>query len=218
MPPASPSSAWACVRRPPNGGSWWRKAPRSWCRANGGSRSFPAPRSWSRCSASICSATGCATSSIRNGAPEAAMTEAVPLLDVADLTVEFTTRRGIVRAVEHVDVRIAKGETVGIVGESGSRKSVTSYAVMRILDRAGRIAAAAVHSTALDVPAASEDQMRNLRGREISMTFQNPCAALHPIRKGGHQVEHLLKQHSQADSAALAEKAVEMLDQVRIER
>jgi len=64
------------------------------------------------------------------------MTEAVPLLDVADLTVEFTTRRGIVRAVEHVDVRIAKGETVGIVGESGSGKSVTSYAVMRILDRA----------------------------------------------------------------------------------
>jgi len=146
------------------------------------------------------------------------MTEAVPLLDVADLTVEFSTRRGIVRAVEHVDVRIAKGETVGIVGESGSGKSVTSYAVMRILDRAGRIAAGAVHFTGLDVRAASEDQMRNLRGREMSMIFQNPRAALNPIRKVGRQIEDVLEQHSQVDSSALTNKAIEMLDQVRIAR
>ena len=146
------------------------------------------------------------------------MTEAVPLLDVADLTVEFSTRRGIVRAVEHVDVRIAKGETVGIVGESGSGKSVTSYAVMRILDRAGRIAAGAVHFTGLDVRAASEDQMRNLRGREMSMIFQNPRAALNPIRKVGRQIEDVLVQHSQVDSSALTDKAIEMLDQVRIAR
>jgi len=146
------------------------------------------------------------------------MTEAVPLLDVADLTVEFSTRRGIVRAVEHVDVRIAKGETVGIVGESGSGKSVTSYAVMRILDRAGRIAAGAVHFTGLDVRAASEDQMRNLRGREMSMIFQNPRAALNPIRKVGRQIEDVLEQHSQVDSSALTDKAIEILDQVRIAR
>ena len=146
------------------------------------------------------------------------MSEAVPLLDVADLTVEFSTRRGIVRAVEHVDVRIAKGETVGIVGESGSGKSVTSYAVMRILDRAGRIAAGAVHFTGLDVRAASEDQMRNLRGREMSMIFQNPRAALNPIRKVGRQIEDVLEQHSQVDSSALTDKAIEMLDQVRIAR
>ncbi len=63
-----------------------------------------------------------------------------PLLDVNDLTVEFATRRGIVRAVQHVNVSVAKGETLAIVGESGSGKSVTSYAVMRILDRAGKIA------------------------------------------------------------------------------
>jgi peptide/nickel transport system ATP-binding protein len=146
------------------------------------------------------------------------MTETVPLLDVADLTVEFSTRRGIVRAVEHVDVRIAKGETVGIVGESGSGKSVTSYAVMRILDRAGRITAGAVHFTGLDVRAASEDQMRNLRGREMSMIFQNPRAALNPIRKVGRQIEDVLEQHSQVDSSALTDKAIEILDQVRIAR
>src|SRR5258707_13702980 len=104
------------------------------------------------------------------------MTESVPLVDISDLTVEFSTRRGIVRAVQHVNVKIAKGETVGIVGESGSGKSVTSYAVMRILDRAGRIAEGAVHFTGLDIRAASEDQMRSLRGRERSIIFQNPRA------------------------------------------
>src|SRR5262249_30440614 len=144
------------------------------------------------------------------------MAEAVPLLDVRDLTVEFSTRRGVVRAVEHVGISIGKGETVGIVGESGSGKSVTSYAVMRILDRAGKIAEGVVHFTGLDLRAASEDEMRDLRGREISMIFQNPRAALNPIRKVGRQIEDVLKQHAQVDSAALADKAVEMLDQVRI--
>src|SRR3954453_1359348 len=146
------------------------------------------------------------------------MTEPVPLLDVSDLTVEFSTRRGIVRAVQHVNVKIAKGETVGIVGESGSGKSVTSYAVMRILDRAGRIAEGAVQFTGLDIRAASEDQMRSLRGREMSMIFQNPRAALNPIRKVGHQIEDVLEQHSQADSSAVTDKAIEILDQVRIAR
>jgi peptide/nickel transport system ATP-binding protein len=146
------------------------------------------------------------------------VSETVPLLEVADLTVEFTTRRGVVRAVEHVDVRVAKGETVGIVGESGSGKSVTSYAVMRILDRAGRIAQGGVRFTGLDVRAASEDQMRDLRGREMSMIFQNPRAALNPIRKIGRQIEDVLEQHSQADSAVLTDRAIEMLDQVRIAR
>src|SRR4051812_31452255 len=146
------------------------------------------------------------------------MTEPVPLLDVSDLTVEFSTRRGIVRAVQHVNVKIAKGETVGIVGESGSGKSVTSYAVMRILDRAGRIAEGAVHFTGLDIRAASEDQMRSLRGREMSMIFQNPRAALNPIRKVGHQIEDVLEKHSQADSSAVTDKAIEILDQVRIAR
>ena len=146
------------------------------------------------------------------------MTQALPLLDVSDLTVEFSTRRGVVRAVKHMNVSVAKGETVGIVGESGSGKSVTSYAVMRILDRAGRIAEGAVHFSGVDLTAATEDDMRNLRGREISMVFQNPRAALNPIRKVGHQIEDVLRQHAQVDSAALADKAVEMLEQVRIAR
>ena len=103
---------------------------------------------------------------------------AIPLLDVRDLTVEFQTRRGIVKAVQHVNLTIAKGETVGVVGESGSGKSVTSYAVMRILDRAGRIAEGDINFTNIDVKNASEEEMRSLRGREVSMIFQNPRAAL----------------------------------------
>lgn len=143
---------------------------------------------------------------------------AIPLLDVKDLTVEFATRRGNVQAVKKVDVTIAKGETVGIVGESGSGKSVTSYAVMRILDRAGKIAAGSVSFTGLDLRAASESEMRDLRGREISMIFQNPRAALNPIRTVGKQIEDVLRQHAQAGSHELREKAIEALTQVRIAR
>src|SRR3954449_1309801 len=98
-----------------------------------------------------------ATSSIRNGGREANMSA---LLDVSGLTVEFATRRGIVKAVRQVDITVAKGETLGIVGESGSGKSVTSYAVMRILDRAGKIADGSLMFSGIDVKTATEDQMR----------------------------------------------------------
>jgi peptide/nickel transport system ATP-binding protein len=144
---------------------------------------------------------------------------AQPLLDVNDLTVEFATRRGIVKAVQHVNISVAKGETLGIVGESGSGKSVTSYAVMRILDRAGRIAEGSVMFSGIDVKGASENQMRDLRGREISMIFQNPRAALNPIRKVGDQIEDVLRQHvQQATVGDRGEKAIEALEQVKIAR
>jgi peptide/nickel transport system ATP-binding protein len=144
---------------------------------------------------------------------------AQPLLDVNDLTVEFATRRGIVKAVQHVNISVAKGETLGIVGESGSGKSVTSYAVMRILDRAGKIAEGSVMFSGIDVKAATENQMRDLRGREISMIFQNPRAALNPIRKVGDQIEDVLRQHVQQSTVGdRGEKAIEALEQVKIAR
>jgi peptide/nickel transport system ATP-binding protein len=144
---------------------------------------------------------------------------AQPLLDVQDLTVEFSTRRGIVKAVQHVNISVAKGETLAIVGESGSGKSVTSYAVMRILDRAGKIAEGSVMFSGIDVKAATEGQMRDLRGREVSMIFQNPRAALNPIRKVGDQIEDVLRTHvQQAQVADRGEKAIEALEQVKIAR
>jgi peptide/nickel transport system ATP-binding protein len=142
----------------------------------------------------------------------------IPLLEVRDLTVAFATRRGTVRAVERVNVSVAKGETVAIVGESGSGKSVTSYAVMRILDRAGRIADGAVTFSGIDVRNAKEREMRDLRGREISMIFQNPRAALNPIRKVGRQIEDVLLQHVQAVPSDARAKAIDALRAVRIAR
>ena len=143
---------------------------------------------------------------------------AATLLDVQDLTVEFMTRRGIVKAVQHVNVTVAKGETVGIVGESGSGKSVTSYAVMRILDRAGKVADGSITFSGIDVRDAPEAEMRDLRGREMSMIFQSPRTALNPIRKVGHQIEDVLLQHVQAQPSDAKEKAIEALKRVRIAR
>jgi peptide/nickel transport system ATP-binding protein len=140
----------------------------------------------------------------------------VPLLTISDLTFEFATRRGKVQAVQHVNVTVAKGETLGIVGESGSGKSVTSYAVMRILDRAGRIAGGSIVFGGVDVGKASESEVRDLRGREISMIFQNPRAALNPIRKVGKQIEDILLQHVQAARSDVRAKAIDTLRRVRI--
>ncbi|MBB3769523.1 peptide/nickel transport system ATP-binding protein [Angulomicrobium tetraedrale] len=141
-----------------------------------------------------------------------------PLLEVQDLTVEFATRRGAVRAVEKVNLTLAKGETLGIVGESGSGKSVTSYTVMRILDRAGRIAEGTITFGGVDVGNAPESTVRALRGREMSMIFQNPRAALNPIRKVGKQIEDVLIEHVQAQPSDAKEKAIEVLKAVRIAR
>jgi peptide/nickel transport system ATP-binding protein len=143
---------------------------------------------------------------------------ATPLLDIKNLTVEFATRRGAVQAVKSIDIQVGKGETVAIVGESGSGKSVTSYAVVRILDRAGKVAEGSIAFSGVDLVAATEAQMRDLRGREISMIFQNPRAALNPIRKVGKQIEDVLLQHVQATRATAKEKAIEALAKVKIAR
>jgi len=140
----------------------------------------------------------------------------IPLLDIADLTVSFTTRNGLVTAVRDVSFAVARGETVGIVGESGSGKSVTSYALMRILDRAGRIEAGAIRYSGIALHDAPESAMQDIRGREISMIFQNPRAALNPIRRVGAQIEDVLIRHAQATRATARQKAIDLLRLVRI--
>ena len=140
------------------------------------------------------------------------------LLQVENLTVEFRTRNGIVRAVERVDLSVGRSETLAIVGESGSGKSVTSYAVMRILDSAGSIAQGSVMFSGIDVANADEETMATLRGREISMVFQNPRLALNPIRKIGRQIEDVLIRHVQTTRNNAKAKAIELLAKVRIAR
>lgn len=137
-------------------------------------------------------------------------------LDVDDLNVTFSTRRGPVSAVRGASFAVAKGETLGIVGESGSGKSVSSYAVMRILERSGRITGGRITFDGMDLVAMSNREMRELRGREISMVFQNPRAALNPIRKVGHQIEDVLRRHSKATKGNAKRMAIEALRAVRI--
>ncbi len=138
------------------------------------------------------------------------------MLSIKDLAVAFQTRRGQVDAVRGVSLEVMRGETLGIVGESGSGKSVTSYALMRILDAGGEIKAGEMVFDGLDLRHAAERQMRDIRGREISMIFQNPRAALNPIRKVGHQIEDVLVRHALATKTTAREKAIQALGQVRI--
>jgi len=142
--------------------------------------------------------------------------DAVPLLSVQDLTLEFRTRSGLVRALENVNIEIRKGETVGIVGESGSGKSVLSFAILRILDAAARITNGAITFGGLDVLAASEGTLQEVRGREISMIFQNPRTALNPIRRIGLQIEDVLRTHTSTLRDDLRKKVIDCLAQVRI--
>ncbi|MFK7765066.1 MAG: dipeptide ABC transporter ATP-binding protein [Roseobacter sp.] len=138
------------------------------------------------------------------------------MLSVRDLAVRFQTRRGAVDAVRGVSFDLAKGEILGIVGESGSGKSVTSYALMRILDAGGVINAGEASYSGIDLRRATERDMRDIRGREISMIFQNPRAALNPIRKVGHQIEDVLRHHARATRQDARLKAIEALEAVRI--
>ncbi len=138
------------------------------------------------------------------------------MLRIRDLRVQFDTRNGPVDAVRGINLDLAKGETLGLVGESGSGKSVTAFSVLRILDEGGRIVAGELIYGGIDLKAATEGDLNDIRGREISMVFQNPRAALNPIRKVGHQIEDVLRQHSVATRQDARAKAIAALEEVQI--
>ena len=140
----------------------------------------------------------------------------VPLLSVQDLSVEFRTRGGIVRALEGVSFTVDKGETVGVVGESGSGKSVLSFTLMGILDPAGRATGGSAVFGGLDLLRANPAELELQRGRELSMIFQNPRTALNPIRPVGLQIADVLRRHGAVPRADLRRRAVEMLAKVQI--
>ncbi|PZW50473.1 peptide/nickel transport system ATP-binding protein [Humitalea rosea] len=137
-----------------------------------------------------------------------------PLLRIEDLHVGFSTRAGEVKAVRGVSLEIEPGATLGIVGESGSGKSVTAYAVTRLLDRAGRITGGRIFFRGRDITHATGGDMQALRGGAISMVFQNPRAALNPIRSIGRQVMDALGAGSGAGS--LRDQALALLHAVLI--
>ncbi len=137
-------------------------------------------------------------------------------LNIDNLSVDFKTRNGIVHGVKNVSMDIKKGEILGVIGESGSGKSVTAFTVLGLLDSAGYVSSGDISYENFSLTKANESELRLYRGREISMIFQNPRAALNPIRCVGKQIEDVLICHKQASPQDAKEKAIKMLEKVKI--
>ena len=139
-----------------------------------------------------------------------------PLLVVDGLEVRFWTGRGIVHAVNGVSFDIAPGETLGIVGESGCGKSVTSLALLGILPRAGRVTAGSARFEGAELTGMSDSELRRVRGRQIAMIFQDPMTSLNPVLTIGRQLREPLETHLGLSKGEALDRAAELLDQVGI--
>ena len=140
----------------------------------------------------------------------------VDLLTVEELSVEFRTRDGVVRALDRIGFSLRRGETVGVVGESGSGKSVTGLAILGILAPSARVTGGRVIFGGLDLLTASPQQLLEYRGRELAMIFQNPRGALNPIRPVGRQLADVLRRHTTLRGARLEARVLELLARVQI--
>ena len=141
----------------------------------------------------------------------------IPLLDVQDLHVRFDTSRGVVHAVDGISYSVRRGEVVAIVGESGCGKSVSSLAIMGLLAKpAGRVTAGRILFEGRDLLTLSAEQMREIRGRDISMIFQEPMTSLNPVLSIGEQIMEPLFVHLKMDDAKARARALELLQLVGI--
>jgi len=139
------------------------------------------------------------------------------LLEVEDLGTWFYTRQGIVKAVDGVNFGVASGETLAIVGESGCGKSMTALSLMRLIpEPPGRIVSGSVKLGGKDLLKLSQEEMRKVRGNEISMIFQEPMTSLNPVMTIGKQISEALILHRDMDKKAAWKRSVEMLDLVKI--
>ena len=139
-----------------------------------------------------------------------------PLLEVRNLSVRFRTRDGIVQAVSDLSYTLRRGETLGVVGESGSGKSVTSLAIMGLLNRNFADITGEILFEGTDLLKLSPDQLRKIRGRDISMIFQDPFACLHPMYRVGWQIGEAVRAHEDVSKGTASKRAVELLDAVGI--
>ena len=145
------------------------------------------------------------------------MPEAGPLLEIDGLKTHFFTRDGIVRAVDGVSFSVAPGETLAVVGESGCGKSVTSLSIMRLIaSPPGRIVEGTIRFQGTNLLDLSEREMRDIRGNDISMIFQEPMTSLNPVLTIGRQITETLTLHQGLDRAAADARAIEMLRLVGI--
>lgn len=139
-----------------------------------------------------------------------------PLLDVRNLKTYFYTEDGVVHAVDGVDFYVNSGEVLGIVGESGCGKSVTSLSIMRLISQPGKIEDGQILFEGNDLVKASEEDMMKIRGNRISMIFQQPQSALNPVFRAGDQISEVLNIHQDFGKEAGHKRAVELLKQVGI--
>ena len=142
----------------------------------------------------------------------------MPLLEVTNLRTSFYTRHGIVRAVNDVSFSLEKGETLGIVGESGSGKSVTCYSLMRLIPQPpGRIEDGRAMFDGVDLLSASHEQLRGIRGKRISMIFQDPMTSLNPyLRISDQLIEPLLIHEKRISHHHALERGIQMLQEVGV--
>ena len=140
----------------------------------------------------------------------------VPLLSVKNLTVVFKTRFGEVPVIDDVSFSIAPGEILGIVGESGCGKTMTSLAIMRLMPEQGIVTSGSIRLSGEDLVFASEARMRDLRGNEISMVFQEPMTSLNPVFSVGEQIAEVLTAQQGLSKSEAREQAVELLESVKI--
>ncbi|MFC5993943.1 ABC transporter ATP-binding protein [Pseudonocardia hispaniensis] len=137
------------------------------------------------------------------------------LLEVSGLTVSFPSDDGLVRAVRGVDYELRRGEVLGIVGESGSGKSVTSLAVMGLLPRSAKVSGSA-RFDGTELLGASDAELSRFRGKRIAMIFQDPMTSLNPVYTVGYQIAEAVRAHHDVSKAAALDRAVELLEVVRI--
>jgi peptide/nickel transport system ATP-binding protein len=142
------------------------------------------------------------------------MTE--PVLSVRDLRVEFVTRRGVLKAIDGISFDIARGEVLGVVGESGAGKSVTGAAVIGLIDPPGRIAAGEIRLSGERIDNLKPEAMRRVRGKRIGMIFQDPLTSLNPLYRVGHQLVETIQTHTNLSGAAARKRAVDLLAEVGI--
>jgi peptide/nickel transport system ATP-binding protein len=139
-----------------------------------------------------------------------------PLLEVNDLSVSFRTRSGTVQALEHVSFHVQPREMIGIVGESGSGKSVTAFALMGLLDAAARVTSGRALFGGRDLLTLKTAELDELRGRDLSIVFQNPRTALNPIRAVGTQIADVIARHDPGPAQQIRERTLAALREVRI--
>lgn len=138
------------------------------------------------------------------------------LLDIKNLKTYFYTDDGVVPAVDGVDIAIKEGETLGIVGESGCGKSVTSLTAMRLTP--GKVVEGSINFDSKDILALSEEEMRKIRGNDMAMIFQEPMTSLNPVFTIGHQITEAIQTHLKVDKSVARDRTIEMLKTVGIPR